>query len=59
MRYLDITYLFRYFIKKFSLSYLGDVVLDNFNKASRDEDNILYQNYKTRLFWITLYENAY
>ena len=30
--------------------FFGDVVLDSFNKTSRDEDNILYQVYKTNIF---------
>ena len=29
-------------------SFCGDVVLDSFNKASRDEDKILYQVYKSK-----------
>ena len=29
-------------------SFGGDVVLDSFNKASRDEDNILDQQFKSR-----------
>ena len=46
----------------------GDVVLDSFNKASWDEDNILEQIYRRKyvqiifmmiLIYIKLYENAY
>ena len=49
-------------------SFCGDVVLDSFNKASRDEVNILNQIYKSTylrlftmkvLFFITFHENAY
>ena len=50
-------------------SFCGDVVLDSFNKASRDEDNILDQIYKKQkcldfyyvnfIFSIKMYENAY
>ena len=29
----------------------GDVVLDSFNKASLDEDNILDQMYKSKYVW--------
>ena len=44
----------------------GDVVLDNINKASRDEDNILDQMYKRKyarifimmIFFLTFSENA-
>ena len=45
-----------------------DVVFDIFNKASRDEDSILYQIYGSKYVWIimkkiliilTFYENAY
>ena len=32
-------------------SFCGDVVLDSFNKASRDEDNILYKIYKSKYVW--------
>ena len=47
----------------------GDVVLNSFNKAPRDEDNILDQINKSKCarifvlqlfhFFITLFENAY
>ena len=50
-------------------SVCGDAVLNSFNKASRDEDNILDQIYIEQkcpnfyyddfLIYITLYENAY
>ena len=49
-------------------SICGDVVLDRFNKAYRDEDNNLDLIYKSKyvqiiymviLILITLYENAY
>ena len=53
--------------------FYGDVVLDRFNKASRNEDNILDQIYKSKYVQIiiikililynslqsTVYENAY
>ena len=32
--------------------YLQFLVLDNFNLASRDTDNILYQKYKSKYVWI-------
>ena len=31
-------------------SFWGDVVLDSFNKASRDKDNILDQIYEKQIF---------
>ena len=50
-------------------SFWGDVVLGSFNKASRDEENILDQIYGSKYVWIfimiifsiflTLYENSY
>ena len=33
-------------------SFFGDVVLDSFNKASRGEDDILDQIYKSKYVWI-------
>ena len=33
-------------------SFCGDVVSDNFNKASRDDDNILDQIYTSKYFRI-------
>ena len=35
-------------------SFCGDVVLDSLNKASRDEDNILNEIYKSKYFRIIL-----
>ena len=52
----SIQYMYR--IAKYSVmqsdgnSFGGDFVLDNYNKASRDEDNILYQVYKSKYFQI-------
>ena len=31
-------------------SFYGDVVLDNYNKAYRDKDNIIDQKYKKQIF---------
>ena len=42
--------------------YLGDVVLDTFNNAFRDEDNILDQIYKTkhvRIFFMMIFDFHY
>ena len=45
-----------------SNNFLGDVVLNSFNNASRDEDNIVDQIYKSvimkNLTFITFHENA-
>ena len=38
-------------------SFCGDVVLDSFNKASRDEDNILDQKYKSKYVWKYFYDD--
>ena len=56
-------------MKSQSNTFLGDVVLDSFNLASRDEDIILYQNYMKQIcsdfyhddfkFFLALYANAY
>ena len=35
----------------------GDVVLDSFNKAYRDEDSILYQIYQKQIFSDFNYED--
>ena len=32
-------------------TFCGDVVLDSFDMAYRDEDNILYQKYEKQIFW--------
>ena len=38
-------------------TFYGDVVLDSFNKASRDEDNILDQIYKKKIVSVFCYED--
>ena len=40
-------------------TFYGDVVLDSFNKASRDEDNISGQIYKKQIFSDFHYEDFY
>ena len=55
--------------QSYANNFWGDVVLDTFNNASRDEDNILDQRYKKPIcpdfyyddffIFIILYENAY
>ena len=37
-------------------SFCGDVVLNSFNMAYRDEDRISYQNYEKLIFWDLYYK---
>ena len=38
-------------------SFYGDVVLLIFNRAFRDKDSILEQNYEKQIFWDLYYED--
>ena len=38
-------------------SFCGDVVLDSFNMANKDEDIILDNIYEEKIYWNLYYEN--